>query len=384
MKQTIRFQRTARRTGKKGMAKSHGGGNNASFFEPSIQRKCEECEEEDKEKVQKKSDAASTGGGGFFSGYMKGIHAKGKPLGEGPRSFFERRLGGSFGDVRIHSDTEAAMAAKDVRAKAFTWRNHVVLNRAYFDGQDGEGQRLLAHELTHVMQQRRRGDAVQRSPENGPEEETPAPNPGAPTASEREPTGEAAPRTQEKAAEEQEERIMEPESLPDFSTFGKPTVHVDFTKSVTVKGETEATFDNGVGTTRNLKGVPAKKCEGCDASECFTVTGSLVITYSVSTTVTLPDVPEGLTECQEARVRDAIDNKIKPHEGQHVTAFNTYNGTVTLPINYTGCKAGLEAHVQAMHDANAAARESAARAKSAALDPFNVPIDLDCEDPPKK
>ena len=84
-------------------------------------------------------------------------------------------------------------------------------------------------------------------------------------------------------------------------------------------------------------------------------------------------------------MRDAINNKIKPHEAQHVAAFETYNGAVKLPINFTGCKADLAAHVQSIHDADAAAREATARRKSAALDPFHVNVDLDCQDePPKK
>src|SRR5262249_11707979 len=123
----------------------------------------------------------------------------------------------------------------------------------------------------------------------------------------------------------------------------------------------------------------------CDGAECVTVTGSLEINYHVDTTVTLPATPADLTPCQKVRVEDAINNKIRPHESEHVKAFNTYNGTATLPIHYTGCRSGLESYVQGMHEADAAAREGAARTKSSALDPFNVFVDLDCDDPlPKK
>ena len=378
------------KTGKRLSFKRHShrsrGHVNPTFF--PIQRKCEQCEEEDKKKVQKKGDRNAGGtGAGFFQGYMQGIHAKGQPLPESTRTFFENRLGGSFGDVRLHTDDEARMAAKDVRAKAFTWRNHVVLNREYFRGQDADGRRLLAHELTHVMQQRGRGDAIQRAPEdNAQTAASGSPTQAAPGQAEETQAvpGEESARSQETQAVEQEEAVMEPMSLPDFTTVGKPSMWMDLGKSITVTGKTDATFDGGTGTTKNLKAVPAKDCSGCTGNECITVTGQLVITYNVSTSITLPDVPEGLTPCQQKRVRDAIDTKISPHEDQHVAAFNTYNGTVTLSINYTGCKAGLAQFVQDMHDADGATRKAAAKAKSAALDPFNVPIDLDCEEPPKK
>lgn len=350
--------------------------SSSPFFESAIQRKCEKCEEDEKEKVQKKSDRnATSSGSAFFGSYMNGIGAKGQSLHPTTRQFFENRLSGSFGDVKIHTDSEATMAAKAVRAKAFTWQNHIVFNQQYFDEHSTAGQQLLAHELTHVMQQRDDPDHIQRAPEDAaaePEQEEPT-----------EATPQAA--AQEKEATEQEQTVMEPESLPDFQTFGKaPDTVTVFGKTITVQGETKADFDNGTGSTQNLKARPAPKCDGCSGAECISVTGQLVITYNVATSVTLPDMPEGLTECQQQRVRTAIDTKIKPHEDEHVKAFNTYKGTVTLPINFTGCKADLHAHVQAMHDADNEARKTAARAKSDALDPFHVPIDLDCEDKPGK
>ncbi|MBT8184471.1 MAG: hypothetical protein KJN76_06505, partial [Eudoraea sp.] len=150
--------------------------------------------------------------------------------------------------------------------------------------------------------------------------------------------------------------------------------------SVSFEGETNATFDGGVGSTRNLTRAPAQDCVGCTENDCFRYNGQLKIDYSVSTTVTLPDIPEGLTECQHQRVRNAIDNVLAPHEQDHVNAFNQYNGSVTLPINYTGCSAGIQEYVQGLHDANAAARRTSVQAASDALDPFHVSVDMDCED----
>jgi len=319
---------------------------------------------------------------------------RGEPLPEAVRCYFEQRTGADLRSVRVHHDPEAIASASALRAQAYTLGENIVFNRDKYAPHTEAGRELLSHELIHVLQQRQIPSAlqrVQRLPEE-PEEQKEPPAPAAPQAAAAATAGQeaAAPReagpakAQEDAAASQAEAVAEPMSLPDFSTFGKPTTHTDFVNLVTFKGETEATFDGGVGQTKNLKAVPAKGCEGCPDSECFSVTGTLEITYHVSTTVTLPEVPSGLTPCQEKRVREAIDTKIAPHEDQHVSAFGTYNGTVKLPINYKGCKEGLADFVQAMHDKDAAAREATARAKSAALDPFHVNVDLDCEEPPPK
>jgi hypothetical protein len=296
----------------------------------------------------------------FFNSYVMHIASRGRALEAGRRDFFERKLGASLDGIRVHDDHEARRATKDIGAKAFTWKNHVVLNPDWLDADSASAHRLLGHELLHAARHRDSALLLMKS-------EDAAANPTANAAAGK-----------EQEAEKEEERMTQPESLPDFSTHGTPSVMTVFGKSVTVTGKTDRKFDGGTGSTKNLKGSPAKNCDGCD--DCWSITGSLVITYGVTTTVTLPDVPDGLTKCQQQRVRDVIDGKIAPHEQEHVAAFNTYSGSVTLPISYTGCKDGLEAHVQQMHDDHAVAREAAAQAKSDALDPFVVPIDLDCED----
>ncbi len=352
-------KRTARRSASHA-ARAKAGPQQAAFF-PSKQEAGESSAESahTRELVRgagppERSDAP------FFSSFMRGISGRGTVLNSGTRKFFERKLGASFSDVRLHTDNAAAMAAKDIGAKAFAWKNHIVVNPAYLAQGDAAARRLLGHELLHVA--RHGGDGVLMKSEEGAANKAE----GAPEAG------------MEQEAEKEEDRVMQPESLPDFTTRGKSSVMTVFGKSVTVTGKTERAFDGGVGSTNNLKGSPAKNCDGCD--DCYSITGSLVITYTVTTTVTLPDVPDGLTKCQQQRVREVIDGKIAPHEQEHVAAFNTYNGTVTLPISYTGCKDGLAAHVQQMHDDHAATREAAAQAKSDALDPYVVPIDLDCED----
>ncbi len=86
---------------------------------------------------------------------VHGIVGKGggSALDSGTRSRMESAFGESFGDVRVHSDSAAAASAKEVGAHAYTSGSDIVLG-AGLDLANANGQRTLAHELTHVVQQR--------------------------------------------------------------------------------------------------------------------------------------------------------------------------------------------------------------------------------------
>jgi hypothetical protein len=77
----------------------------------------------------------------------------GRPLDEASRAPFERRFGLNFAAVRIHADGEAARSALAVNARAYTVGRDIVFGPGRFAPRTGEGQRLLAHELAHVVQQ---------------------------------------------------------------------------------------------------------------------------------------------------------------------------------------------------------------------------------------
>ena len=171
---------------------------------------------------------------------------------------------------------------------------------------------------------------------------------------------------------------LSPEPLPDIAGEGIETEVSAY--SVTLRGRTDASFSNSF-RTRNVRTTTATGCEGCDG-ECVHVTGTLVSTFRVRTTVTLPSVNDfsDLTACQRQRVRDGINNVLRPHEQEHVAAFRTYNGTVSTPFDFTLCRSEFDAQVQALHDSIEAPRQAAAQAASDALDPFEFEVDLDCED----
>jgi hypothetical protein len=82
------------------------------------------------------------------------INAPGRPLEPGVRTDMEARLGADFGDVRVHDDAAAATSAKAVNAHAYTVGSNVVFQRDTYDPATDAGRTTLAHELTHVLQQR--------------------------------------------------------------------------------------------------------------------------------------------------------------------------------------------------------------------------------------
>jgi hypothetical protein len=73
----------------------------------------------------------------------------GAPLGETTRGFMESRFGTDFGSVRVHADERAQTKADALGARAFTYGNHIWLGA----GESESDRRLMAHELTHVVQQ---------------------------------------------------------------------------------------------------------------------------------------------------------------------------------------------------------------------------------------
>ena len=78
----------------------------------------------------------------------------GQPLEGSVRSSMERAIGADLSDVRVHTDASAAASARAVQAHAYTVGHEVVFGAGRYQPETPEGQRMLAHELTHVVQQR--------------------------------------------------------------------------------------------------------------------------------------------------------------------------------------------------------------------------------------
>ena len=82
------------------------------------------------------------------------LKSAGEPLDAGIRAVMEPRFGHDFGKVRVHNDSSAAESARAVNARAFTLGHDIVMGAGEFSPGTAPGQRLLAHELAHVVQQR--------------------------------------------------------------------------------------------------------------------------------------------------------------------------------------------------------------------------------------
>lgn len=88
-----------------------------------------------------------------FETHIDSIKGSGQLLPESMRAFFEPRFGYDFSNVRVHTDIKAAKSAKKINAKAYTSGNNIVLDSGEYSPKTKTGQELLAHELTHVVQQ---------------------------------------------------------------------------------------------------------------------------------------------------------------------------------------------------------------------------------------
>jgi len=88
------------------------------------------------------------------------LASPGAPLDGASRAFFESRFGCDFADVRMHDDARAARSAREVGALSYTVGRHIVVDPDSYRPRTVEGQRLLAHELAHTIQQSAAGDGA--------------------------------------------------------------------------------------------------------------------------------------------------------------------------------------------------------------------------------
>lgn len=130
-----------------------------SMKEPEIQRKCSNCEEEDNYTLYRKkiSDYKSTS---FQASYFDTapmvpeiVNATGKSIDHNTKRDMEERFGYDFSLVRVHTDEKAAKSAEMLSASAYTVGKHIVFGKGQYQASTLAGRRLLAHELTHVVQQ---------------------------------------------------------------------------------------------------------------------------------------------------------------------------------------------------------------------------------------
>jgi hypothetical protein len=137
-----------------------------SRIAPGIQRQAE-LEEEEEETVQAKLiPGRSYREGRELAARIRSLQGRGQPLPAVTRSFFEGCLGYDFSGVCVHTNADAADAARAVQARAFTSGRDIVFGAGQYAPATERGRQLIAHELVHVTQQRAasRGAGLRRKP----------------------------------------------------------------------------------------------------------------------------------------------------------------------------------------------------------------------------
>jgi hypothetical protein len=142
---------------------------------PALQRSCASCTaggttcpkcagEDKKDLIQRRANYASDAGAAVSQSFGRDL-GSGQPLDAATRALFEPRFGYDFSGVRVHTGEKAAESARSVSALAYTVGSDVVFGRGQYSPGIHAGNRLLAHELAHVVQQRAGSvPRVQRTP----------------------------------------------------------------------------------------------------------------------------------------------------------------------------------------------------------------------------
>jgi hypothetical protein len=113
---------------------------------------CAECQKKNHE-LQRKAVDANERGGAIPPVVHEVLNSTGEPLSESTRAFMEPRFGHDFSGVRVHTDARAAESAEAVNAHAFTVGQDVVFAPGQYQPSTDAGNALIAHELSHVLQQ---------------------------------------------------------------------------------------------------------------------------------------------------------------------------------------------------------------------------------------
>ncbi len=164
----------------------------------NVQRKCAECENEEKEKVQKKGEedqevmtkrAFDTSMGEEQVQTKSEAPAKpdieqdlqtskggGTPLPKDVQSEMESGIGADFSGVKVHNDSKAVQMNADLNSQAFTNGKDVYFNQGKYQPESKEGKKLLAHELTHVVQQTGGKKSVQKKENEQTEQQASKPS----------------------------------------------------------------------------------------------------------------------------------------------------------------------------------------------------------------
>ncbi|MGL5064752.1 MAG: DUF4157 domain-containing protein [Microcoleus sp.] len=127
----------------------------ASKITPLVKRQADFLEEEEEEIIQPKhsSSQVTIAIPAIEAGIQSLWQNSGQPLSADLRAFMEPRFGRNFSNIRIHTGSQAEQLSRSLNAGAFTIGNDIILRTRQFNPESNSGKKLLAHELTHTIQQ---------------------------------------------------------------------------------------------------------------------------------------------------------------------------------------------------------------------------------------
>ncbi len=151
-------------------------GEEEETAQPKLLQRQAEDEEETVQRQGEEEELQAKAGPGFqrsvpasVEGAIRSSKGGGTPLSPAVQARMEGHFGADFSSVRLHSDTPSVQMNRAIGAQAFTHGSHIYFNSGKLDQQSSGGQRLLAHELTHVVQQgaapQMQAEPVRTSPE---------------------------------------------------------------------------------------------------------------------------------------------------------------------------------------------------------------------------
>jgi len=291
----------------------------------------------------------------------------------------ERRLGADLSATRLHADVVGDQVTRAARARALTVGQDIFFRSGEYSDFTDDGQRLIAHEAAHVVQQRATACAL-------PWAESPRHESAAmafAVGGELSPIAGPAPALQRQADDGSQQSIEVPVHLSRLTVQGDPT-EVDVEggcDGLSLHGQANATYNGGRAQVAGQKVSTSGACGDCGEQQCLHLTGTLVTNYAVSVAITMPPMPGGLTPCEQGKVRTFLRNVLLPHEKDHESRFKTYNGQTKNPVDITGCgRDDLQAQITNLVTNEDAQRQANANALSAAIDPFVATIDCtDCD-----
>lgn len=118
---------------------------------PPVQRKCAHCGEE--EQLQRMATGDGADVTDEFADQLDASRGNGSPLPTETRAFMENAFNSDFSNVNIHTGSRASSLNRQIQAKAFTHGSDIYFNEGQYNPSSDSGKHLLAHELTHVIQQ---------------------------------------------------------------------------------------------------------------------------------------------------------------------------------------------------------------------------------------